>query len=77
MALSRALRAVDFVHDQLAAGKKIRVLSVVDTFIRYVPALNPRFSYRAEDVVWALVQACPTISYPRRSRQPERRARLL
>jgi hypothetical protein len=28
--------AVDFVHDELATGKKLRVLTVVDTFLRYV-----------------------------------------
>ena len=39
--------AMDFVHDQLPTGKKIRVLTVVDTFSRYVPVLDPRFSYRA------------------------------
>ncbi|KXF76504.1 hypothetical protein ATN84_25670 [Paramesorhizobium deserti] len=35
--------AMDFVHDQLATGKKLRVLTVVDTFSRYVPVLDPRF----------------------------------
>ena len=40
----------DFVHDQLATGRKIRVLTVIDTYSRYVPALEPRFSYRGEDV---------------------------
>lgn len=29
--------AMDFVHDQLATGKKLRILTVVDTFSRYVP----------------------------------------
>ncbi len=43
--------AMDFVHDELATGKRIRVLTIVDTFSRYVPALDPRISYRAEDVV--------------------------
>ncbi len=33
--------AMDFVHDQLATGKKLRVLTVVDTFSRYVPVLDP------------------------------------
>ncbi|PWI50941.1 hypothetical protein B5K03_28140, partial [Rhizobium phaseoli] len=42
--------AMDFVHDQLATGKKLRVLTVVDTFSRYVPVLDPRHSYRGEDV---------------------------
>jgi hypothetical protein len=43
--------AMDFVHDQLATGKTIRVLTVVDTFSRLSPVIDPRFSYRAEDVV--------------------------
>lgn len=56
---------MDVVHDQLATGKKICVLTVVDTFSRYVPVLYPRFSYRAEDVVRALEQVCPKIGYPK------------
>jgi putative transposase len=35
---------MDFVHDQLATGQKIRVLTVVDTFSRFSPALDPRFT---------------------------------
>ena len=46
--------AMDFVHDQLATGRKIRVLTVVDTFSRFSPVLNARFSYRGEDVVQTL-----------------------
>ena len=37
---------MDFVHDQLATGRKIRVLTVVDTFPRYVPVIDPRFAVR-------------------------------
>ena len=29
--------AMDFLHDQLATGRKIRVLTIVDTFTRYAP----------------------------------------
>jgi len=57
--------AMDFVHDQLATGRKIRVLTVVDTFSRYVPALDARFSYRGEDVVATLEQVCSQIGYPK------------
>jgi putative transposase len=56
--------AMDFVHDQLATGKKIRVLTVVDTFSRYVPVLDPRFSYRGEDVVQTLERVCAKTGYP-------------
>lgn len=57
--------AMDFVHDQLATGRKIRVLTVVDTFSRYVPALEPRFSYRGEDVVQTLEEVCAGVGYPK------------
>lgn len=57
--------AMDFVHDQLATGKKIRVLTVLDTFSRYVPALDPRFSYRGEDVVATLERVCAQVGYPK------------
>lgn len=36
-----------FVHDQLATGRKLRVLTVVDLFSRFSPAVDPAFSYRA------------------------------
>jgi hypothetical protein len=46
--------AMDFVHDQLATGRKIRVLTIVDTFTRYAPAIEPRFGYRAGDLIEVL-----------------------
>ena len=57
--------AMDFVHDQLATGKKICVLTVVDTLSRFSPVVDPRFSYRAEDVVGALERVCASIGYPK------------
>ena len=36
----------------------------MDTFSRYVPVLDARFSYRGEDVVATLDQACRRIGYP-------------
>lgn len=56
--------AMDFVHDQLATGRRIRVLTVVDTFSRYSPAIDPRFVYRGEDVVRVLDRVCTEIGYP-------------
>ncbi|SCB55102.1 Transposase InsO and inactivated derivatives [Bradyrhizobium shewense] len=57
--------AMDFVHDQLATGRKIRVLTIVDTFSRFSPAVDPRFSYRGEDVVLTLERICKILGYPR------------
>lgn len=57
--------AMDFVHDQLATGRRLRVLTIVDIFSRYVPALDPRFSYRGEDVVATLERVCSELGYPK------------
>ena len=57
--------AMDFLHDQLATGQKIRVLTVVDTFSRFSPALDARMSYRGEDVVRTLDRVCGEIGYPK------------
>ena len=46
--------AMDFVHDQLATGRKLRVLTIVNTFSRFSPALEPRFNFRGIDVVEVL-----------------------
>ena len=39
---------MDFVHDQLAMSKKLRV----------VPVNDPKFSYRTEDVAMTLEKIC-------------------
>ena len=56
---------MDFVHDQLVTGQKLRVLTIVDTYSRYVPALDPRFSYRGEDVVRTLERVCADMGKPK------------
>ncbi len=50
------------MHDQLATGRKLRVLTVVD---RFSPALDARFSYCGEDVVATLDRVCGDMSYPK------------
>jgi putative transposase len=57
--------AMDFLHDQLYDGRKIRVLAIVDTFTRYSPALDVRQAYRGADVVETLERACKEIGYPK------------
>lgn len=57
--------AMDFVQDQLATGKKLRILTVVDTHSRFCPATDPRFAYRGEDVVDTLELVCKRIGYPK------------
>lgn len=57
--------AMDFVQDQLALGNKIRGLTVVDIFSKFSPVIDPKFSYRAEDVVMTLEKACGEVGYPK------------
>jgi hypothetical protein len=45
---------MDFVHDQLGTGTKPRVLTIVDTFSSFSPAIEPRFTFRGADVVEVL-----------------------
>lgn len=41
------------------------MLTVLDTFSRYAPVLDARFSYRGEDVVATLERTCSRIGYPK------------
>jgi putative transposase len=56
--------AMDFVHDQLATGRKLRVLTIVDTFSRFSPALDVRFNFRGADVVEVLEQVGRQHGFP-------------
>ena len=57
--------AMDFVHDQLYDGRKIRILTVIDAFTRYVPALEVRERFTGADVVATLERVCRDIGYPK------------
>jgi putative transposase len=57
--------AMDFVHDQLFDGRKIRVLTIVDTFTRLAPAIDVKQSYRGCDVVETLERAILAAGLPK------------
>src|SRR5262249_43935649 len=57
--------AMDFVHDQLATGRKLRVLTIIDTFSRYSPAIEPRFNFRGADVVQILEDVGRQLGFPK------------
>lgn len=57
--------SMDFVHDRLALGRKIRILTGIDIFSKFSPVIDPRFSYRGEDVVATLERICARMGYPR------------
>ena len=42
-----------------------QAMTVVDTFPRFSPVLDPRFTYRGEDVVQTLDRTCATVGYPK------------
>ena len=48
---SNEVWAMDFVHDQLATGGKLRILTEIDTFSRYVPVIDPRPEYRVQTLL--------------------------
>jgi putative transposase len=43
---------------------KLRILTVVDTFSRFSPAVVLRFRFRAPDVVEVLERVCSEMGYP-------------
>lgn len=61
---SNQVWAMDFVHDQLATGRKLRILTIIDTHSCYAPATDPRFTYLGADVVQTLEKVCRQIGYP-------------
>src|SRR6185295_16414163 len=61
---SNEVWAMDFVHDQPATGRKLRVLTIVDIFSRFSPALQPRFTFRGTDVVEILERVCNEVGFP-------------
>jgi putative transposase len=53
------------VQRRIIDGRKIRVLTIVDTFTRLSPAIDARSSYRGVDVVATLEQAGHEFGYPK------------
>ena len=52
------LWAIDFMHERLADGSKIRLLTIVDLFSRECVALSVARSFKSPDVVRVLNHAC-------------------
>ena len=45
-------------------GSKLRTLTVIDTSSRFSPAVVPRFSFRAPEVIDVLERVCREVGYP-------------
>jgi putative transposase len=57
--------AMDFMHDDLADGRKIRVLTVIDVFTRECLALQVGRRFRGQDVAAVLSDLVARIGKPR------------
>lgn len=55
----RAFSAADRV-----VGADVRVLTVIDIFSRFSPALEPRFTFRGTDVVAVLERVSSEVGFP-------------
>lgn len=64
---SNEVWAMDFVHDQLATGSKLHILTAIDTYSRFSLAVVPRFSFRALDVIDVLDRSMARLAIQRRS----------
>lgn len=60
--------SMDFVSDALFDGRKLRALTVVDTFTRLCPVIGVDFQYKATDVVQTLNLAAERYGLPKRIR---------
>jgi putative transposase len=59
---------MDFLHDQLTLGTKLRIPTIVDTYSRFCPAAGSRFTCCGEDVVQTLERVCAKVGCPRTNR---------
>jgi putative transposase len=60
--------SMNFMHDQLFNGNKIRCLTVIDNFSRLCPVIGVRRNYKGHDVVATLERAVKAYGCPRRIR---------
>ena len=60
--------AMDFVHDQTYDGGQLRILTVIGTHSRFVPAIDVRRSYKGADLVTTLERVCRKVGYPKKIR---------
>ncbi len=56
--------AMDFVHDQLASGRKLRILTIIDSYSRFSSVTDPRLSSKGENLVETLERVCRGTGYP-------------
>ena len=60
--------AMDFMSDQLFDGTRLRILTIVDAFTRFSPAVEARKSFKADDVVNTLERVTRKYGVPKEIR---------
>ena len=60
--------SMDFLHDELFDGRRIRVLTIVDNLTRVSPAIGVQARYQATEVVETLGAAVQEYGMPKRIR---------
>ncbi|WP_417784380.1 IS3 family transposase [Terasakiella pusilla] len=57
--------AMDFVSDQIFDGRRLRILTIVDAYSRFCPAIDVRIHYRGIDVVATLERVTKKYGKPK------------
>lgn len=56
--------ALDFIHDSVGFGKKLKILTAIDPVTNHSPLIHPGFSITGKDVSEIIERACETFGYP-------------
>jgi putative transposase len=56
--------ALDFIHDSVGFGKKLKVLTAIDPVSNFSPFIHAGFSITGKDVAEVLERSCEIFGYP-------------
>lgn len=56
--------ALDFIHDSVGFGKKLKILTAIDPVTNHSPLIHPGFSITGKDVSELIERAGETFGYP-------------
>ncbi len=55
---------MDFISDELASGRKVRGLTIIDVFSRYCPRIEFDYSLTGKRVIQTLEEICTFYGHP-------------
>lgn len=62
---SNRIGVVDFIDDQPFAGRKVRVLTIVNMFTRFSPAIDVHFACKGINVDDTLARVARQVGHPK------------